>query len=125
MRSLGAPLVAVLIVLGIAGCSESSVEGTCTPSGTVLRVATEESHTFNTDCLAAPADRPFTIEYRNDDNSPHGNHNIHIKDGGTLFKGDVVRHGTSITYNVPSLPAGDYRFFCDGHPFMDGDFNVE
>jgi hypothetical protein len=125
MLSIGARLVAVLIVLGIAGCSESSVEGTCKPSGTVLRIATEESHTFNTDCLAAPADRAFTIEYRNDDNSAHGNHNIHIHNGGTLFKGDVARYGTSITYSVPPLPAGDYRFRCDEHTFMSGDFNVE
>jgi hypothetical protein len=125
MPSMGTTLVTVLVVLGVAGCSENSVEGTCKPSGTVLRIATEESHTFSTECLAAPADRPFTIVYRNGDNSPHGNHNIHIQDGGTLFKGDVARHGTSITYNVPSLPAGDYRFRCDEHTFMSGDFNVE
>ena len=122
--SMVALLVAVLTVLGLAGCSESSVEGSCKPSGTTLRIATEERHSINTDCLAAPADRLFTIEYRNDDNSPHGNHNIHIQDGGTLFKGDVAGHGSSITYKVPALEAGDYRFRCDEHPYMSGDFNV-
>lgn len=84
-----------------------------------------QSHQFTTDCLAAPAGEPFTIEFDNQDTSPHGNHNIHIFDGGDLFDGDFAAHGTSITYEVGALQAGSFQFRCDNHPVVNGAFIVK
>lgn len=68
----------------------------------------------------------FTIKYTNWDDSSHGQHNIEIKDGGeSLFKGDAIGgKGRTVTYQVPALPAGVYKFLCTRHTFMDGDFVV-
>lgn len=116
-----------VLALALAACSNGgSSATTCTPSGTELRIAVLESetHTFTTDCLAAPVGQPFTIEFDNQDTSPHGNHNIHIFDGGDLFVGDFAKNGTSITYEVGPLEQGTYEFRCDEHPFMNGTFIV-
>jgi len=85
-----------------------------------------QTHTFTTDCLAAPADQPFTIEFDNHDTSLHGNHNIHIYESPKEFIGERVIHGRSITYSVPAMPAGTYLFGCDEHPtLMNGVFIVK
>ena len=110
------------------GTSEGAARPTCASSGTELRVATppEKTHTFDVDCLAAPVNTRFTIKYTNWDDSSHGQHNIEIKDGGeSLFKGDAIGgKGRTVTYQVPALPAGVYKFLCTRHTFMDGDFVV-
>jgi plastocyanin len=115
-----------LLTLGLAACSGGPTP-TCNPSGAQLHIAVEKgTHgRFNTKCLAAPADQPFTIEFENQDTSLDGNHNIHIFDGGTLFVGDIALHETSITYEVDPLEAGTFRFRCDNHPGMNGTFVVK
>ena len=82
-----------LLTLGLAACSGGGSAPTCNPSGTQLHIAVEEgtTHVFNKKCLAAPVNQAFTIEFENHDTSPHGNHNIHIFDGGDLFRGDIAR----------------------------------
>jgi plastocyanin len=119
-------MISALLTFGLAACS-SGPPPTCDPSGTELRIAVAEgyTHVFDTKCLAAPANEAFTIEFDNNDTSPHGNHNIHIFDGGDLFVGDIARHESSITYEVGALEAGTYRFKCDNHPEMNGTFIVE
>jgi plastocyanin len=116
----------LLVGLSISACS-SPDRATCQPQGTELRVVAE-SHSFGTDCLAAPADRDFTIAFRNDDTSPHGAHNITIyrEDGGVVvFTGKgLLPGGTSIVYEVQPLAAGIYAFRCDNHTFMKGTFIV-
>lgn len=109
-----------------AACGDDGASATCSPSGTELHIAVLESqsHQFNTDCLAAPAGEPFTIEFDNQDTSPHGNHNVHIFDGGNVFEGDFAARGTSITYDVGAVEAGTYEFMCDNHPGMKGTFIV-
>ena len=116
-----------LLSLGLAACSGGDPPATCNPSGTQLHIAVEEgtTHLFNKKCLAAPANQPFTIEFENHDRSSHGNHNIHIFDGGDLFVGDFARHETSITYEVGPLQAGTFRFQCDNHHEMNGTFIVK
>jgi plastocyanin len=116
-------VVATIVVLAISGCSGS--EATCRPDGTELRVIADDHH-FDTNCLAAPADQEFTIAFRNDDTSSHGVHNLAIRDGGTvLFDGEALRPGgTSVVYEVQPLPAGNYAFRCNNHPFMGGTFVV-
>ncbi|MGI8658943.1 MAG: cytochrome c oxidase subunit II [Candidatus Limnocylindria bacterium] len=71
----------------------------------------------------APADTPFCIAFENLEDIPH---NVAIYDGGeALFNGEILNTAGSITYQVPALPAGDYRFICDVHPqAMVGDVTV-
>lgn len=117
-------MMTTLPTLGLAACSGGAA-ATCEPSGTQLHIAVETTHLFNKECLAAPANQPFTIEFDNQDTSGHGNHNITILDGDSLFVGDVAPHETSITYEVGPLAAGTYRFKCDNHPQMNGSFIVK
>jgi plastocyanin len=97
------------------------VSYSCTPSGTrVGEVA--KGIAFEKNCLAAPADQPFTIEFDNQD--PGTPHNIHIysadlaKDPNarSLFAGEPVTGPDKATYHVPALAAGKYFFHCDIHP---------
>lgn len=117
----------LILALATVACSSTSLSATCQPDGTELRVLVE-SHAFDTDCLAAPADQEFTIAFRNEDTSPHGVHNIAIyreEDGVVFFTGKVLRPGgTSVVYEVQPLAAGTYTFRCDTHPFMNGTFIV-
>jgi hypothetical protein len=114
-------------VLELAACTSGAPKAdvTCEPHGTRLHIAVVATHTFTTECLAAPSEQPFTIDFNNQDTSTHGNHNIHIYDSPEDFIGETVIHGRSITYSVRAMPAGTYLFRCDEHPtLMDGFFIV-
>jgi plastocyanin len=101
----------------------------CTPSGSALEIAARNVGsiwTFDTECLAAPADAPFTIAF--DNQSPGVSHNVDILDfpGGTpLFSGEVTLGPKTIIYKVKALAAGKYYFHCKIHPaLMNGDLIV-
>ena len=81
------------------------------------------------DCLAAPADQAFTIDFTNNDSGTP--HNVDILDqaGGTHLGGatgptDTITGPASVTYNVDPLKSGIYYFQCDIHPNMSGTFVV-
>jgi plastocyanin len=105
----------------------------CSPSGTALEITAQadtsnsasSQHSFDKDCLAAPADTRFTIRF---DNRDADSHNIDILDhpGGTsLFTGKIIVGPKTVTYNVKPLPSGTYYFRCDIHPLlMHGTFVV-
>ena len=103
----------------------------CTPSGTTLEI-TAEKDKFDKDCLAAPADTPFTIEFTNKDKTrgddPFFTHNVSIESTTgvrTFFAGDFVPGPKTVEYQVDPLPAGTYRFECDVHTqAMNGTFVV-
>jgi cytochrome c oxidase subunit 2 len=78
---------------------------------------------FDIDAFEVPADTAFCIEFENQEAVPH---NVAIYDGGdALFTGDFLNEPGSITYQVPALPAGEFRFICDAHPqAMVGDVTV-
>jgi plastocyanin len=118
LKAIIVPAMSVTAMLLFGACGDDGGSATCNPSGTELHIAVLESRpgTFNTDCLAAPAGEPFTIQFDNQDTSSLGNHNIHIFGGGALFVGDIARHGTSITYEVGALEAGTYQFRCGRAP---------
>jgi cytochrome c oxidase subunit 2 len=79
---------------------------------------------FSTNALQAPADRPFTIHFKNDDASVA--HNVEIKDAGaSLFKGEIITGPKEISYSVPPLKAGTYTFVCTVHPDMTGTLTVQ
>ena len=65
--------------------------------------------------FSAPADKPFTIAFDNEDaGTPH---NIELQDasGAVAFKGDVFSGVATHVYAVGALKAGDYKFFCIVH----------
>jgi cytochrome c oxidase subunit 2 len=68
---------------------------------------------FDIDEFRVPPDTPFCIEFENQENIPH---NVSIYEGGeALFTGDFLNEAGIITYEVPGLPEGEYRFICDAH----------
>ena len=73
----------------------------------------------------APADKPFELDFVNEDAAiPH---NIEIKDGGgnVIFKGDIVTGVKTATYKVPALAPGQYPYLCTVHPTMTGTATVQ
>jgi plastocyanin len=101
----------------------------CTPSGATLQISTGvPSPSYDRDCLAAPADTGFKIDFDNRDPGVQHNVSIYTNAGAStvLLKGEVITGPKEITYNVKALPAGIYYFRCDVHPFglMKGTFVV-
>lgn len=99
----------------------------CTPSGTALSISAQAVH-YSTSCLAAPAGKPFTIAFHNQDSGVPHNVAIFNSPAATkvLFTGQIVTGPTTAAYHVPALPAGTYYFRCDVHPTaMHGTFVVK
>ncbi len=81
-----------------------------------------ENVEFDISEFEVPADTAFCINFENREDVPH---NVAIYDGEeALFTGDILDAAGSITYQVPALPAGEFRFICDVHPDMAGDVIV-
>jgi plastocyanin len=102
---------------------EQSADGTCSPNGTALSV-TAFDNKFDKDCLAAPANQAFTIDFTNLDRGiPH---NVAIYQDSTaskiFFKGELVDGPGKATYSVPGIAEGTFFFRCDPHPEMNGTF---
>ena len=109
---------------GAAGGSGSAAS--CKPNGTAL-TASAMNMAFDASCLAAPANKPFTIAFNNMDPGVPHNISIYADSSATkaLFTGDLVTGPGTITYKVGALPAGTYVFRCDVHPTqMTGTFVV-
>lgn len=106
----------------------SAAPGSSAPSaapGTTVLNEVASGVQFQTTSLEAPADKPFQIAFDNQDSSiPH---NIQIADAGGafVFEGDTINGVNSITYSVPALKAGTYKFSCKWHPNMVGDLTVK
>ncbi|HEX9311359.1 MAG TPA: cupredoxin domain-containing protein [Actinomycetota bacterium] len=77
-----------------------------------------EKTAFSASCLAAPANKPFTIEFMNMDTGVP--HNIAIftdsSASNALFTGKLVSGQATVTYHVTALEPGTYYFRCDVHP---------
>ncbi len=96
-------------------------------SGTGGTVLTEVASgvNFQTTTLQASANQPFQVAFDNQDAGiPH---NIQIADasGKMVFEGDTANGPAKVTYNVPALAAGAYKFSCKWHPNMVGDLTVQ
>ena len=145
MRKLLWPLVAIAIVSVACGGGKGESAGgggntpiptspnptesestapECTPDGTELKIEAQNI-AFDKDCLAAPADTAFTIEFDNQDAGVPHNVAISATDGTPEFKGELVTGVEDTTYDVDALAAGTYEFHCDVHPSqMQGTFVV-
>jgi plastocyanin len=128
--ALLAPALAAVSLLGLSGvrsfaASTQASDASCTPNGTQLSITAFDGK-FNKNCLAAPANTAFTIDFKNLDRGiPH---NVAIYQDETAaknyFKGDLVDGPGETTYSVPALPPGRWFFRCDPHPDMNGTFIV-
>lgn len=89
----------------------------CGKDGKIALSISAAGLAFDTNCLVAGADKPFTIDFSNDDSATH-NIAIFTNSDATknLFTGDPVTGGDSAAYDVQALPANDYFFRCDFHP---------
>ncbi len=79
---------------------------------------------FTTTAVTAPANAPFTIDFKSDDTIPH---NVQIKDasGKVVFNGDLFTGPGDTQYQVPALAPGSYPFDCIVHANMTGTITVQ
>jgi hypothetical protein len=105
----------------------------CQPEGTELTLTAPPgaiSAGWAEDCLAAPAEEPFSIELVNQDAAPHnvGIYTAAPPAGENLFSSPIsgVAPGSSETFDVvdPIQETGNLFFQCDIHPNMTGTFAV-
>jgi plastocyanin len=77
---------------------------------------------FDTDTIELPPDAPTTITLENQDAGTPHNIAFYTDDSldGSLFVGELVTGPTSIDYDIPPIPPGEYYFHCDVHPNMNG-----
>jgi plastocyanin len=98
----------------------------CEPEGTELSIVAQNL-AFDTDCLAAPAGQPFTIEFTNQDEVPH-NVSIFTDQSATqaLFQEPAFPGPETVVYEPePIEEEGNLYFRCDIHPTtMTGTFVV-
>ncbi len=100
---------------------------TCDPNGTQLSLVAHNI-SWDKNCLAVPANQPFTVNVTNEDSGIE--HNFSIYDSffqkKTFFKSPRLEGPASETLNVNGLPPGHYYFQCDVHgPSMSGSFVVK
>ena len=98
----------------------------CSPSGTTLSI-TASGTKFDKNCLAAPANQAFSINYDNKDQLAH---NIVILQSHSatdaMYKADLFRGPATQTFNVPAMTPGTYAFHSDSNPAqMSGTFIVK
>lgn len=109
-------LLAVVIALFVPAVAAAEGAPACSPDGTALSISAKDKK-FDKECLAAPADQAFTIEFDNQD--PAVPHNVAIYDKANgnkaLFKGEVFFGPNKMTYSVPAQASGTYEFRCDPH----------
>ena len=116
-----AALLTLALAAGaLAGCGSDNpaldtAGSVCTPGGTTLTISARDIK-FDKDCLAAPANQELTIIFDNKELVPH-NVAIRNRNGdGDLFAGEVFSGPKTVTYRVPPVPPGTYRFWCSVHP---------
>jgi cytochrome c oxidase subunit 2 len=84
---------------------------------------------YNKDCLAGPVNRPFEIEFDNQEALPH---NVAFFEGNDASAPRILPQGETplfagpqtTTYQLPALKAGSYFFHCDAHEGMTGKLNI-
>jgi plastocyanin len=105
------------LVMAANSSSAAEPAASCKPEGTALAIAANDNK-FDKNCLAAPANQAFTIDFDNQDRGFPHNVSIYDKNNGNkaLYTGEVTQGPTKTTYSVPPVAAGTYEFRCDPHP---------
>jgi plastocyanin len=114
-----APAASGPVASGPAASGPAGSASTADVTITALNVAFTESS------VNAPAGKPFTLLFDNQDAGVL--HDVYIKDasGTQVFAGAIVTGPAKMTYDVPSLAAGTYTFFCSIHSNMTGTMVVQ
>ena len=77
--------------------------------------------------ITAPAGKPFTIAFTNEDQGTP--HNVALHEGSPTgkeaFKGEIFPGVATKVYDVTPLPAGTYAFVCTVHPSMTGTATIQ
>jgi plastocyanin len=108
-----------------SGAASAPGAGPSAPAADVTIVAQNIQYTTTT--ASAPAGKPFTIAFNNEDaGTPH---NVSIHTGGAggqqVFLGKIVTGPIIEIYDVPALPAGSYTYVCSVHANMTGTLTVK
>jgi heme/copper-type cytochrome/quinol oxidase subunit 2 len=88
------------------------------PSGAAVLKVTAKDIAFDVHALEAPANAPFVIDFKNEDNAAI-THDIQIRqsDGTTVIQEQAaIPGGDETNYQYDPLPAGTYTFICSLHP---------
>ena len=95
------------------------------PTADVTIVASNIQYTTTT--ATAPAGKPFTIAFDNQDSGTPHNVSIHTgaASGQQVFLGKIVTGPIIEIYDVPALPAGTYTYVCSVHANMTGTLTVK
>jgi plastocyanin len=126
MRRIAGTMLGAVVALTLGACSSGGGgnNATCEPTGPKLSIVAQ-GFKFDTDCLAAKAGAPFSIELDNEDAGTPHNVSIQTEQGDKLFTGEVFSGVKTESYDVQPLEAGTYKFQCDVHPTMEGAFIVK
>jgi plastocyanin len=108
---------------GPGASGEPAASGAPPPSGPTADVTIHaKGVAYVETTITAPAGKPFTIAFVNEDQGTP--HNVALHEGSPsgkeAFKGEIFPGVATKVYEVTPLPAGTYAFVCTVHPSMNG-----
>jgi len=130
MRPLTGSVVAVLLLVAACGSADEEPAQTRAEGAPTLQalVGTEESPDAFKISLVDEDGQPVTElpagEYNIEVNDPTSVHNFHLSGGDGAVDEKTGATEKIETVWVVDLKAGEYRFMCDPHPSMNGQFTV-
>jgi hypothetical protein len=130
MRGPLAPALALLLVVAACGSADEEPEVTRAEGAPTLRgtVGTEESPDAFEIALVDEDGEPVTEleagEYNIEVSDPTGIHNFHLSGGDGAVDEKTGPTEKVETVWVVTFEPGNYRYLCDPHPSMNGQFTV-
>ena len=113
---------------GSTGGGGTPAPSASVPAGAVSLSLVAQNIAFDKQSLEVPANTPFTIDFKNQD-QPGTPHNVEIRaqDGSVLQTQPTIDGGQATTYVYTALPPGTYTFICKVHPIpqMTGTLTVK
>ena len=130
MRVPLAPALALLLLAAACGSGDEAPEVTRAEGAPTLQatVGTEESPDAFEIALVDEDGEPVTEleagEYNIEVSDPTGVHNFHLSGGDGAVDEKTGPTEKVDTLWVVTFEPGDYRYLCDPHPSMNGQFTV-